>query len=145
MSKPVSYYKSLDKRTKEYKEWAESKTVDVPTTGLGDLVEKAIKKTGLDTFVKGKDCGCEERKKKLNDLFSFKIKARCFTEEEYILWGNLNLANKKSISNEERKTLAKLYADVFSLPLYEPCTNCSPKPYITMIKRLDVVYNSYNK
>lgn len=41
--------------------------------GLGDTIEKITNKTGVKSVVKavsnavGKDCGCEERKKKLND------------------------------------------------------------------------------
>ena len=42
---------------------------------LGDLVELITKKTGIYKTVKtiskatGKDCGCEDRKEKLNNLF----------------------------------------------------------------------------
>ena len=48
------------------------------TSGLGDLVEKATKFTGIKkateiyTKVTGKSCGCAERKKKLNDMFPLK-------------------------------------------------------------------------
>lgn len=40
--------------------------------GLGDVVEKVTKATGIDKVVKavaGDDCGCDERKKKLNEAF----------------------------------------------------------------------------
>ena len=40
--------------------------------GLGDSIEKALKATGIDKVAKkvlGDDCGCEERKKKLNQMF----------------------------------------------------------------------------
>ena len=59
-----------DKRTKEYKEWKALQ----PSEGLGDTIEKvldnpvgkALKKL---IFKDGEDCGCEERKKKLNKAF----------------------------------------------------------------------------
>ena len=46
--------------------------------GLGDSIEKITKTTGLKSFVDkvnrilGKDCGCKERKKKLNQMFPYK-------------------------------------------------------------------------
>ena len=43
--------------------------------GLGDTVEKITKATGIDKvakFILGEDCGCEERKQKLNKLFPYK-------------------------------------------------------------------------
>jgi len=42
--KNQNYYESLDKRTKEYKEYKQSK-------GLGDTIEKVLKKTGVKAIV----------------------------------------------------------------------------------------------
>jgi|TARA_R100000315_G_C5095885_1_gene55034 hypothetical protein len=45
--------------------------------GLGDSIEKVTKTTGIKAFVDkvnkilGKDCGCKERKKKLNKMFPY--------------------------------------------------------------------------
>ena len=45
--------------------------------GLGDSIEKFTKATGLKKIVEGtskllnKDCGCDERKEKLNKLFPY--------------------------------------------------------------------------
>ena len=45
--------------------------------GLGDSIEKITKTTGIKAFVDkvnkilGKDCGCKERKKKLNKMFPY--------------------------------------------------------------------------
>ena len=45
--------------------------------GLGDSIEKITKATGIKSFVSkvnkilGKDCGCKERKKKLNKFFPY--------------------------------------------------------------------------
>ena len=55
------------------------KEVKPQPKGLGDTVESIIKFTGLDIFVKGKDCGCEKRKEYLNELFPYRFKARCLT------------------------------------------------------------------
>ena len=43
--------------------------------GLGDSIEKITIKTGIKSLVKkllGKDCGCKERKEKLNKSFPYK-------------------------------------------------------------------------
>jgi hypothetical protein len=53
--------------------------------GLGDTIEKITTATGIKAIVKfiaGEDCGCEERKQKLNELFPYK-NAQCLTETEY--------------------------------------------------------------
>jgi len=45
-----------------------------PSKGLGDTIEKVTKFTGLKAAVEsifGEDCGCSERKEKLNKLFPF--------------------------------------------------------------------------
>ena len=73
MEKDLEYYENLDKRTKEYKEWKANKEKEdeASSKGLGDSVEKVLKATGVSDVVKfiaGEDCGCDERKEKLNDL-----------------------------------------------------------------------------
>lgn len=43
--------------------------------GLGDTVDKITTATGIKTIVKrvtNGNCGCEDRRKKLNDLFPYK-------------------------------------------------------------------------
>jgi len=51
----------------------------VESKGLGDTIEKITKATGIKTVVDavskatGKDCGCSERKKKLNKAIPYKI------------------------------------------------------------------------
>mgnify|MGYP003123993136 FL=1 len=58
-----------DKRTKEYKEW-KKKFNKENTIGLGDIVEKVTEATGIKKavkFIAGEDCGCNERKEKMND------------------------------------------------------------------------------
>ena len=42
--------------------------------GLGDSVEKFTQATGLKRLVEyvSKDCGCEDRKEKLNKIFPYK-------------------------------------------------------------------------
>ena len=112
--------------------------------GLGDTIEKVIKATGLDTFVNGQDCGCEKRKEFLNDLLPYRQKARCFTETEYNDWKTFTETKTVVIKREQINFVCELYASVFNRQIWYPCTNCSPKPLIAMIDKLDIIYNTYN-
>ena len=74
MEKNEEYYLGLDKRSKEYKDWKKQQ----PVEGLGDVIEKVTEATGIKKAIKwlaGDDCGCEERKEKLNALFPRRFKA----------------------------------------------------------------------
>ena len=45
--------------------------------GLGDSIAKVTKATGIQQFVKKtfqKDCGCDKRRKTLNELFPYSQK-----------------------------------------------------------------------
>lgn len=111
--------------------------------GLGDTIEKIIHATGLQIFVEGKDCGCEQRKEKLNELFPYRFKARCLTEDEYNSWKDFKSVRTLTISREQVNYVCELYASVFNRPIWFPCASCSPKPLISMIDKLDKVYDSY--
>ena len=59
--------------------------------GLGDTIAKVTKATKIDKLVKfvaGEDCGCDERRKKLNKLFSYNPHIECLLEDEYKLLKN---------------------------------------------------------
>jgi hypothetical protein len=111
--------------------------------GLGDTVEKIIHATGLQIFVEGKDCGCEQRKEKLNQLFPYRFKARCLTELEYNTWKEFKETRTLTISKEQVNYVCELYASVFNRQIWKPCSSCSPKPLISMIDKLDKVYEMY--
>ncbi len=113
--------------------------------GLGDTVEKIIQSTGLNKFVDGKDCGCEKRKEFLNNLLPYRTKARCFTEQEYNDWKQFTETKTITLSAVQVKFVCELYATVFNRPVWYPCSSCSPKPLISMIDKLDIVYGSYNQ
>jgi len=112
--------------------------------GLGDTVETIIKATGLDKLVSD-DCGCEERKRKLNELLPYRYKARCVTEEETTEWKSFQERRTIKIEWDDVQFICKLYADVFNKQYWEPCSGCSPKPLISIINRLDVVFDEFSK
>jgi predicted DNA-binding protein YlxM (UPF0122 family) len=64
-----------DYKNKDYelilKKWQEEKK---QAEGLGDSIEQILEVTGvakLAKWVMGEDCGCDERKEKLNKLFPY--------------------------------------------------------------------------
>jgi len=111
--------------------------------GLGDSVEKVFKATGIDKVAKkvlGDDCGCEERKKKLNKLFPY---ARVFTEDEIKIYEEiLPKTQKGTIKREDQHVMLKLYNKVFNAnKKISSCGSCVR----TMLKDLKKVYeNSCN-
>jgi hypothetical protein len=115
--------------------------------GLGDTVEAVLETTGVkklvEIFVDGKDCGCEERKQKLNEWLPYRFKARCLTEQEYNDWKAFKEVRTLKMSWEQIVYVCDLYADVFNRQKWYPCVGCSPKPLISMIDKLDKVYEAY--
>jgi len=125
-------------------------------TGLGDKIEKVTKATGVKKVVKklfGDDCGCDERRKKLNTNFSLGIgryKAhRCLTEKQYNQYGDYIKRRSLAFERADIKLLVDLFAHVFAIQYNanDFCTNCSgsPKRLMTMQTKLDKVYKSYEK
>jgi hypothetical protein len=101
MEKDVNYYEGLDKRSKEYKQWKKSQKAE----GLGDVVEKITEATGIKKAVKwlaGDDCGCDQRKEKLNNLFPSRYKADCLQENEYKWLDDWFKGNKGVMKPAER-------------------------------------------
>jgi hypothetical protein len=85
--------------------------------GLGDSIEKVFKATGIDKVAKkvlGDDCGCEERKQKLNAIFPYS-NVRQFTEDELSIYESvLPRIQKGTIKAEDQAILVKLYNKVFN-------------------------------
>ena len=135
----------LDKRTKEYKECIKG------TKGLGDVIESITEATGIKKAVKkvfGDDCGCSERKEKLNK-FRIKTKhtARCMKPEELTTWQKFRELNEWkvqgiTINDVSIELVYRFYVSIFELKgVAKPCRSCSPKPLIHMIESIDKVYN----
>ena len=90
--------------------------------GLGDVVENVIKSTGLNKLAPD-DCGCKERKEKLNQLLSFgKRIINCPTAEHIDFLNTVN----GSINFKQRKELAAIYLYVYGSPIDEnsTCGDC---------------------
>lgn len=142
MEKDEAYYESLDKRTieyKEYKKWKQSK-------GAGDTLEKITKATGIKKLVDkasealGVDCGCDERKAKLNKLFPYK-KVECLEPSEYqTLKAFFEVKQRVKITNQEQRELLTIYNRIFNTK--KRISSCPPC-IKTMVSELETTYLDY--
>jgi hypothetical protein len=110
--------------------------------GLGDTIEKITTTTGIKKAVKfifGDSCGCDERKKKLNQMFPYRVE--CLKQEEYEYLQGFNWESKE-LKPEIQKELLAIYNRVFNLKQKQSqCTQC----WIDIVKRLFILYQEYNR
>ena len=132
--------KKIDKRTKEYKEWIKSQE----TEGLGDVIENVLEKTGIAKvakFLLGEDCGCEERKIKLNQMFPSQ-KPLCLEEEEYNFLTEYFEKDSNIVKIQEQRDLLKIYNRVFRQKNARETSSCA-SCVREMVAKLRRVYNEY--
>ena len=125
------YYDSLDKRTKEYKEYKEwlAKKAEVQyeevkanidkenTVGLGDVVEKVTRATGVKKVVEAitDDCGCDERKDKFNKFVLWKRrKVNCIKQDDYVWIKDLLKRRPSRYTFEMRERLVRIHNEVLN-------------------------------
>ena len=118
--------------------------------GLGDSIEKVTKKTGIkkavEIFTKatGIDCGCDERKEKLNKMFSYGKQPNCMSRSEYEEWKAYKSVKTNTLLPHQRKIITKLHASLFNHKEVVPCT-CNPKQWMNFIQGIDKVYSTYER
>jgi hypothetical protein len=138
--------KNLKNKQKTIIEHIESQeTQERESLGLGDTIAKVTKATGIDKLVKfiaGEDCGCEERKEKLNKLFRYK-QPLCLTENEFNYLTEFQKVNNTTLTKQEGDEIATIWNRVFqSRKFYRPCT-CNPKAWQDMINDLLIIHKEY--
>jgi hypothetical protein len=113
--------------------------------GLGDTIEKITEATGIKAGVEALskaldwDCGCDERKEKLNALFPYK-KPNCLSEEDYNYLKDFYANNQNSLSLQVQRDLSRIYLAVFNTPFQgSSCPSC----WRDMIGQLRRVYNEF--
>jgi len=110
--------------------------------GIGDDIAKLTKATGIDKLAKkvlGDDCGCEERRKKLNQMFPHFRNIRQFTEDEIKIYEDIIpvIEKNKQIKAEQKIVINNLYKSIFgNKPKWSNCGNCN----IKIIDNLKKVY-----
>ena len=109
--------------------------------GLGDTISKITKATGIDKVAKavlGDDCGCDERRKKLNQMFPY---SRPFTEDELKIYEEvLPRLKGGTITGQDQATLIRLYNKVFNAN--KKPSSCSSCVQQTLAKLAKVYVNS---
>jgi len=109
--------------------------------GLGDTIKKITQKTGIDKVAKkilGDDCGCEQRRKKLNSLFPY---VRQMTEDEIMIFEEIKPSiDKGVISKTQQSALLKIYNKIFKTN--KKLSSCSPCVKSTVDNLLEVYNNS---
>jgi len=128
--------------TKKSKKTTKTSRTETSTKskGLGDTIEKITTATGIKAVVKavvGDECGCDERKEKLNKLFPYKREPECLNEEE-IAYLSTGVLKKKTLTYDHRVQIATIHARVFHHKFDVPCT-CSPKIWMQWVKQLQLL------
>ena len=114
--------------------------------GLGDSVEQVLEASGISKvakFILGEDCGCEERKAKLNRMFPYK-KPNCLLEYEYEFLNDFyNRERQNTISVSQQKVLSEIYQRVFNqrVQMSSSCGSC----WRDTISKLKKVYDEYGE
>jgi len=110
--------------------------------GLGDTIAKITKATGIDKVVKfiaGEDCGCDERKEKLNKLFPY-AKPLCLTEDEFNTLDVYFKQNTETLTSDEQISLIAINNRVLSQRLtFSSCSSCLRD----LVGKLRIIYNEY--
>ena len=147
------YYETIDKRSKDYREYKEWKAYKVlktnveedTTVGLGDVVEKITKVTGIKKVVESitDDCGCDERKEKFNKISLWKRKnVNCIEQDDYVWLKDLIKRKPSSFTFEIRQRVTDIYNHVFRTKVKN--SKCYPciKGYLENLKKYLEVYES---
>jgi len=153
LTKDSSYYESLDKRTKEYKEWVAQKQSQDEKSLLGNKIEEFTEKTGIksavETITKAvgiNDCGCNTRKEKINNwhdrvrrMFIHKQPIDLMTEQEYTFLKEYFAVNRTRVSADEQRSIYKVYNRLFEENVTPTmCPSCYKKVASKLQKMIEL-------
>jgi hypothetical protein len=114
--------------------------------GLGDTVENILEVTGIAKVAKwvlGEDCGCEERKAKLNELWRY-TKPECLTEDEYTYLDDFYTNLKSSVSPNQQRELLKIYNRVFKQRMQPTSCGSCVREIVNKLNKLYSIYKEEN-
>ena len=99
--------------------------------GLGDSIEKLTEVTGIKKAVEmfseatGIDCGCDERKEKLNKIFPYNRDLNCLNESDYTKLTKYLSAQQTTLTPIEQQEISDIYFNVFNYRLQiSSCASC---------------------
>ena len=108
--------------------------------GLGDKIAAVTKATGIEKVVKtffGDDCGCDERRDRLNKMFPSR-KVEQMDEEQIAFFRDVIQVKYRTHANLGRDIGDKfyqLYQDVFGVKKTKTsCSSCNKRMYIELLK-----------
>ena len=123
---------------------AKKQTKKKESQGLGDTLEKVFEATGvkkLVEFIAGEDCGCDERKEKLNKLYPYN-KPLCLLEEEYEWLKDFFAVNRASISPSQQQAILPIYNRVMrNNKKPSNCADC----WREIVRELKNVFETYKE
>jgi hypothetical protein len=110
--------------------------------GLGDTVENILEVTGIAKVAKwvmGEDCGCDERKAKLNEIWRYK-RPECLTEDEYTYLDKFYNRGTSSVAPSTQLELLKIYNRVMREKMQPTsCASCL-REVVNKLNQLYAVY-----
>jgi Fe-S cluster biogenesis protein NfuA len=101
--------------------------------GVGDVVEDVLNSAPVKPVTEavkkliwkdGEDCGCEERKEKLNNIFKRVKKPRCLTESDYIAMKQILPKINSYVDYGDMERIARAHASVFNYHFSGTCSSC---------------------
>ena len=126
---------------------AKKKTVKKQSEGLGDTIDKFTTATGIKAATKKitkalniDDCGCEERRKALNNIFRYKKNTQCLLKDEYDYLKNWFAENKQTVTPIEQTELRAIFNRVFNKKTQN--TSC-PSCVRDLVEDLEKLYKEY--
>lgn len=111
--------------------------------GMGDVVHAAAEATGIAkvvSWIAGEDCGCDDRRQKLNNFLPFrKHLVNCPTEEQMKYLSELFQAPIHELNVIQQRELSKVYKRIYGTNIESSCASC----WRDYLKDLRVVYDEY--
>ena len=115
---------------------------NLESDGIGNVVSSVLKATGVNkvvNFIAGEDCGCDERRKKLNALL--KTPTLCLTEDEYNALAEILIMKPNEIGQGGILKMRQTYARIKGIYIGDlgTCGGCMR----TLYKNLQVIFSTY--
>ena len=122
-----------------------------PSKGVGDVVEDVLNSAPIKPVTEavkkllwkdGEDCGCDERKEKLNKLFRRIKKPRCLSEDDYIAMKAILPKVESYVDYGDMERIARAHASVFNYHFAGACSSCSSRNR-TIINDMKLILKEY--
>jgi len=143
---PLEHEESSENTVEKTQEDLNKSFEDNAPSGLGDVVNAVTTVTGIKALVKmftpeGEDCGCEERRKKLNELHLRGKKPYCLELDEYNFLKGFFDSNPFEANASQAMKMRTIYARIFRMDVSQvgSCDGCMRD----LIKELRSIVGTY--